>query len=43
MEFLIMMGVPTAATGLLVWWFKRQIDKKDAVRREEIAAAEAKR
>jgi uncharacterized protein YigA (DUF484 family) len=23
------MGVPTAITGLLVWWLKRHIDKKD--------------
>lgn len=30
MEFLIMMGVPTAITGLLVWWLKRHIDKRDA-------------
>lgn len=28
-EFLIAMGVPTAITGLLVWYLKRQIDKKD--------------
>lgn len=43
MEFVIAMGVPTAVTGLLVWWFKRQIDRKDAIRRAEAAAAEAKR
>lgn len=30
MEFLIAMGIPTAVTGLLVWWLKRQIDKRDA-------------
>jgi hypothetical protein len=27
--FLVAMGVPTALTGLLVWWLKRHIDKKD--------------
>ena len=27
--FLIAMGIPTAITGLLVWWLKRHIDKKD--------------
>lgn len=30
MEFLIAMGVPSAITGLLVWWLKRHIDKRDA-------------
>ena len=29
MEFVIAMGIPTAITGLLVWWLKRHIDKKD--------------
>ena len=29
MEFLILMGIPTAITGLIVWWLKRYIDKKD--------------
>jgi hypothetical protein len=34
MEFLIMMGVPTAVTGLLVWWLKRHIDKRDKIKDE---------
>ena len=36
MEFAIAMGIPTAITGLLVWWLKRSIDKrdKDAEKRE---------
>lgn len=29
MEFVIAMGIPTAITGLLVWWLKRHIDKRD--------------
>ena len=29
MEFVIAMGIPTAITGLLVWWLKRNIDKRD--------------
>lgn len=29
------MGVPSAITGLLVWWFKRYIDKQDSKREEE--------
>ena len=29
MEFVIAMGVPTAITGLLVWWLKRHIDARD--------------
>ena len=34
MEFIILMGIPTSITGLLVWWLKRHIDKREA-RREE--------
>ena len=30
MEFVLVMGIPTAITGLLVWWLKRHIDKRDA-------------
>lgn len=29
MEILLAMGIPTAITGLLVWWLKRYIDKRD--------------
>lgn len=29
MEFVIAMGIPTAITGMLVWWLKRYIDKRD--------------
>lgn len=29
-EFLITMGVPSAITGLLVWWLKKYIDRRDA-------------
>lgn len=36
-EFLIVMGVPTAITGLFIWLVKRHIDKRDRERavREE--------
>ena len=30
MEFLLTWGIPSAITGLMVWWLKRQIDKRDA-------------
>lgn len=30
MEMLITWGVPTAITGLFIWFFKRHIEKKDA-------------
>lgn len=30
MELLALLGIPTAITGLLVWWLKRHIDKRDA-------------
>ena len=29
MEFLIAMGIPTAITGLMMWWLKRYIDKRE--------------
>lgn len=29
MEFVIAMGIPTAITGMLIWWLKRYIDKRD--------------
>lgn len=28
------MGIPSAITGLLVWWLKRYIDKRDRKREE---------
>lgn len=30
MELLLAFGIPSAITGLLIWFFKRHIDKKDA-------------
>lgn len=30
MEFIIAMGVPTAVMGLLTWWLKKHIDKREA-------------
>lgn len=29
MELFIAMGIPSAVTGLLVWWLKKLIDKRD--------------
>ena len=34
MEWLITAGVPTAITGLLVWWIKKYIDRQEAKREE---------
>lgn len=34
MEWLITAGVPTAITGLLVWWIKKYIDQQEAKREE---------
>lgn len=34
MEWLITAGVPTAITGLLVWWMKKYIDRQQAKREE---------
>ena len=35
MDFLLTMGIPTAVTGLLVWWLKRYIDKRDKAASEK--------
>lgn len=35
MEFIIAMGVPSAITGLLVWWLKKVIDANEEKRKEE--------
>lgn len=40
MEFVLAMGIPTAITGLLVWWLKRSIDKRDAKSAEREANTE---
>lgn len=34
LAFLVAMGIPSAITGLAVWWLKKQMDKRDA-RNEE--------
>lgn len=39
MEILVMWGVPSALTGLFIWFFKRHIDKKDAEKAAKEAAA----
>lgn len=28
-EFILAMGIPSAIMGLMVWWLKRYIDKRD--------------
>ena len=33
-EYLLIMGMPTACTGLLVWFLKRHIDQKEKKREE---------
>jgi hypothetical protein len=38
MDILMAMGVPTAITGLCIWFFKRHIDKKDRERDRQEAA-----
>lgn len=34
-EFLVAAGIPSAITGLLVWWLKRHIDKNEKKREEK--------
>ena len=33
-ELIVAMGIPSAVTGLLVWWLKRYIDKRELEREE---------
>ena len=40
MDLLVMWGVPAAITGLLVWWFKKQIDKRDRIAAEKEKSTE---
>lgn len=42
-EFLIAMGIPSAITGLVLWWFKRSIEKRDKEREEEQRERDRKR
>lgn len=37
---LLAFGIPTAITGLLVWWLKRHIDERDAKAAEREANTE---
>lgn len=39
-DLLLMLGIPTAITGLFVWWFKRYIDRRDAKDAEREANTE---
>ena len=34
-EFLVAAGIPSAITGLFVWWLKVHIDKREAKREEK--------
>ena len=31
--FVVAMGIPSAVCGLLVWWLKRHIDKREALKK----------
>ena len=33
--FIIAMGIPSAITGIAVWWLKKQMDKRDAKNEEK--------
>lgn len=43
MDILLTWGVPTAITGILVWFFKRWIDKRDAEKEAKEAEEKAAR
>lgn len=38
--FVAAMGIPSAITGILVWWLKKSIDKREAKREEREANIE---
>lgn len=38
--FVAAMGIPSAITGLAVWWLKKHIDKREAEREEKEANTE---
>lgn len=40
LKLIISMGIPSAVTGLLVWWLKKYIDKRDAKMEEREANTE---
>lgn len=42
MDILITWGVPTAITGLFIWFFKRHIDKRDHEKAEKEAVERAR-
>lgn len=42
-NFLITMGIPTAITGLIVWFFKRYLDKRDSEKEKREAEEKAAR
>ena len=33
--FIVAMGIPSAITGIAVWWLKKQLDKRDAKNEEK--------
>ena len=33
--FIAAMGIPSAITGIAVWWLKKQIEKRDAKNEEK--------
>lgn len=39
-ELLVVMGVPTGFTGLLIWWFKKSIERREAEKEEREANTE---
>lgn len=39
-DIILAMGLPSAIMGLILWWFKRSIDKRDAQKAEREANIE---
>lgn len=35
LPFIVAMGIPSAITGIAVWWLKKQMDKRDAKNEEK--------
>ena len=41
LQLLLTFGIPTAITGIAIWWFQRKIEKNEAKRKEHEANLES--
>ncbi len=41
LQLLLTFGIPTAITGITIWWFQRRVEKNEAKRKEHEANLES--